>query len=243
MNYFAHGRLFTDQPYFLAGTAVPDWLSVVDRRVRVRSRQALPFVDDRDPCLAAVARGVVQHHQDDHWFHTTPAFVGLSLQLSKQLRTVLPDDDSFRPSFLGHVLVEVLLDAHLIAADPARLDAYYRAVDAVDPELIGSIVNCMAHRHTPDLAAWIPRFSTERFLYDYADDAKLSFRLGQVMRRAKLPSLPESFVSLIPQARAQVERRADELLARHGEQIQLLLFGGGTPLLAIVSQNGLVQHR
>ena len=33
MNYFAHGVRFLEDPYFLAGTAVPDWLSVVDRRV------------------------------------------------------------------------------------------------------------------------------------------------------------------------------------------------------------------
>ena len=45
MNYFAHGREFVDEPYFLAGTAVPDWLSVVDRPTRIRSRQALEHVD------------------------------------------------------------------------------------------------------------------------------------------------------------------------------------------------------
>ena len=32
MNYFAHALPFLDQPYFMAGTAVPDWLTVVDRQ-------------------------------------------------------------------------------------------------------------------------------------------------------------------------------------------------------------------
>ena len=40
MNYFAHGYAFLDDPYFLAGTAVPDWLSVIDRRMRARSKLA-----------------------------------------------------------------------------------------------------------------------------------------------------------------------------------------------------------
>ena len=40
MNYFAHGRHFIDQPYLLAGTAVPDWLNVVDRSVRARPARA-----------------------------------------------------------------------------------------------------------------------------------------------------------------------------------------------------------
>ena len=29
MNYFAHAIRFLDDPYFLSGTALPDWLSVV----------------------------------------------------------------------------------------------------------------------------------------------------------------------------------------------------------------------
>ena len=32
MNYFAHALPFLDRPYFVAGTAVPDWLTVADRR-------------------------------------------------------------------------------------------------------------------------------------------------------------------------------------------------------------------
>ena len=36
MNYLAHGFRFTDEPYFLAGTAAPDWLSVIDRKMRLR---------------------------------------------------------------------------------------------------------------------------------------------------------------------------------------------------------------
>ena len=28
VNYFAHGLRFLNRPHFLAGTAVPDWLSV-----------------------------------------------------------------------------------------------------------------------------------------------------------------------------------------------------------------------
>ena len=60
MNYFAHGLAHLDDPYLLAGTAVPDWLNVADRGVRVRSRQAVPFIDDADQSLALLARGIIQ---------------------------------------------------------------------------------------------------------------------------------------------------------------------------------------
>jgi hypothetical protein len=132
MNYYAHGLPWIDDPYVLAGTAVPDWLSVVDRKVRVRSRQAVEFIDAADPVLASIARGIVQHHHDDAWFHETQTFAELSLQCCRDLRKVLPGDEGFRPHFLGHILVELLLDSELIAADPTKLSQYYQALDALD---------------------------------------------------------------------------------------------------------------
>ena len=121
MNYSAHAIEHLDEPYVVAGTAVPDWLNVVNRRVRVRSKHAQPFVDDDDNRLASVARGIVQHHTDDRWFHESRTFAELSYQFTADMRDVLPADDGFRPSFLGHVLVEILLDATLASERPNEL--------------------------------------------------------------------------------------------------------------------------
>src|SRR6185436_16821304 len=121
MNYFAHGRNYTHDPYFLAGTAIPDWLSIVDRQVRATARRAKELVDDPEPRVAALARGVMQHHADDDWFHQTPAFHELNVTFTGRMRAILPEDDGFRPAFLGHILVELLLDAVLIQQQPQRL--------------------------------------------------------------------------------------------------------------------------
>ena len=212
MNYFAHGRLYLDDPYFVAGTAVPDWLSVVNRKSRARSKLAEPFTTHEDPKLAAVARGIIQHHHDDRWFHQTRAFAELSLDFTREIRDRLPADDGFRPSFLGHILVELLLDAKLIASDVARLDRYYAAIDALDPERVSAAVNRMTTQETGMLAFFIPRFSAERFLYDYLDDEKLLMRLNGVMRRVRLPALPHELAAWFPEARQRVNERADELL-------------------------------
>jgi hypothetical protein len=212
MNYFAHGRRFVHVPYFLAGTAVPDWLGVVDRKVRARAKHAVKFVHDADPRLAAVARGIIQHHEDDRWFHQTRAFAELSLAFTVGVRDLLPPDDGLRPSFVGHILVELLLDAQLIRQDPRRLADYYQALGQIDPAAVGAAVNRLANRPTDCLAPLIPRFLAERFLYDYAEDGKLLTRLNHVMRRVKLAPLPESVLALFPQARRQVALRQDELL-------------------------------
>src|SRR5262245_37996790 len=198
MNYLAHGFRFTDEPYFVAGTAAPDWLSVIDRKMRLRARRAAEFVTDADPALAALARGVVQHHYDDEWFHQTHAFNELSLAFAVDVRSALPGDEGFRPSFLGHILVELLLDAVLAEEEPARLDNYYAALDQVDPATVQATINYLATRTTDRLGMLIPRFNRERFLMDYGQDDTLLVRLNHVMRRVHLPLLPDDVAELFP---------------------------------------------
>jgi hypothetical protein len=212
MNYFAHGYAFVHDPYFLAGTAVPDWLSVIDRRMRVKGKLAAPYCHDPDPRVASLAAGVVQHLEDDRWFHQTRAFAELNLQLTSAVRRVLPADDGFRPSFLGHILVEILLDGVLIAESPGRLEAYYAALRQVDAAVIVAAVNRMVTRPSERLALLIPAFCAERFLYDYEADEKLLARLNRVMRRVKLTPLPDEFLQVLPEARQYVRARRDELL-------------------------------
>jgi hypothetical protein len=214
LNYFAHGRLFTGDPYFLAGTAVPDWLNVVDRRLRVRSKQARLFLDSPDATVARVAAGIVQHHEDDAWFHGTRAFAELSLELTRRMRAALPADDGFRPHFLGHILVEILLDAELIADNARQIEAYYAAMDGLDGEAVAAAVAMIAPRPAENLGTFIGLFSRERFLFDYADDGKLLFRLNQVMRRVGLPLLPPPLAQTLADLRPLVRDRAAELLTK-----------------------------
>src|SRR5262245_24258347 len=144
MNYFAHGRHALRQPYVLAGTAVPDWLRVVNRRLRVRSVQAAAYAEDADPVVAAVAQGIVQHHHDDGWFHAAPAFAQLSLEAAAAVRGLAPSDQGMRTWFVGHVLVELLLDAELLRRQPANMDGYYGSLAEVDPGVVAAAVSRIA---------------------------------------------------------------------------------------------------
>ena len=216
MNYFAHARRYTHDPYFMAGTGVPDWLSVVDRKVRVRLKAVERFEAGDDLQAAAVARGIRQHLIDDEWFHRTPAFAELSWRLTVTVRDALPHDDGLRPRFLGHILVEILLDDALIAADPAGLEAYYAALDTVDPAVVQATVNRLSRNPTDRLAPLIAHFARLRILSDYQDDEKLLIRLNQIMGRVELPELPGDFARIFPESRRLVAGRVDDLLAGEG---------------------------
>ena len=116
------------------------------------------------------------------------------------------------PAFLGHLLVEILLDAALIADDPGRLTEYYQALNEVDCGLVEAAVNRMAARPTERLAFFIELFRRQRVLWDYLEDGKLMARLDQVMRRVGLDDLPDTFAAILPEARKLVAQRKNALL-------------------------------
>lgn len=212
MNFLAHGMRFLDRPYFLAGTAVPDWLRVADRRVRVRARRTRPFADGSQSVDAEVAAGVLQHLADDDRFHGSRAFVETSSDVAARFRRMLGPDDGFRPGFLGHITTELLLDAVLMEQHPRLPDAYYEALAEVDAHAVQTAVNRMARGSTGHLAALIAAFRREQFLRDYLRSEGMLYRLNQVMRRVGLPQLPDETTDVIRHGRSLVRDRADDLL-------------------------------
>jgi hypothetical protein len=216
MNYLAHALDCLDCPYEVAGRAVPDWLCLSRPRLRCRSRHAKAHVDSPCHATAAVARGVARHHADDDWFHHTPAFGDLSLELARRIRAATGDADGMRPGFLGHILLEMLLDAAIAASDPTVVERYYAALAAAKPRVVARAVSRMIDGDAVQLEHIITRFVELEFLYDYAHDELLLYRLNQVMRRVRLPELPPRVVDILPAARLLIAESRESLLSPTG---------------------------
>lgn len=221
MNYFAHGMRFTDRPWFLAGTALPDWLSVADRGVRLRSKLVLPFADGTGSAESELAAGVMQHFNDDHWFHRSRGFAEITGTMAHLFRQTLGPEDGFRPGFLGHIVTEMLLDGVLIEEHPELLNEYYDALDQLDPVRLEAAVNRMSPTQTERIAPLIPLFHREQFLRDYLDTKRLLYRLNQVMRRIKLKPLPAEVEETLIAGREVVRQRAGELLPEDQFRIEI----------------------
>jgi hypothetical protein len=205
VNYLAHGHAHVHSPYFVAGTALPDWLAAANRRARLRRKRL-------EPATSELARGVLRHLEDDAWFHASEAFQRASADVTDLLRAADPAP-SFRAWFFGHVLVEMLLDAWLHRETPGRLDAYYGALDEVDPRAIEAEAGAWVTAPPDGLARFIDLFRQTRFLYGYGDDAGLFRRLEGVARRTRQPTLPPAVRGVLAPARDLVAERATELLA------------------------------
>ena len=215
MNCFTHALPFLDDPYVAVGSCLPDWLGAVDRKVRVREKTAEPYCDDENPMIASLAKGIVQHHRDDHWFHQTDAFAQLSMQLSLESRELLGDEAGFRPGLLGHIVIELLLDAYLEKQYPGKLEEYYQVVKSVDAEFVQDTVNRLAKKPTGKLVWYFEVFLSERYIFDYADNSRLMYRMNRVFQRVKLTPIGSELDTWMPTVRERVYDQANALLAEY----------------------------
>ena len=213
MNFLCHAMPYLDEPLIAVSTGVPDWLSVIDRKIRARGKLAAQYVDSDDIELRQVSEGVIRHIEDDRWFHGTQAFIETNMRLAVQLRDLLPGDAGFRPTFVGHILIEMLLDAFWIRDNTSIAEDYYRTIKECDSATVQRCVNQITGKPTDRLAEVIDRFAEVRFLYDYLDNAKLLMRLNQVMKRVGLAELPSAVGDWLPSASDLVESRRVRLLS------------------------------
>lgn len=214
MNYFSHALQFLDRPTFVIGTSMPDMLSVVDRRMRLRARRVDPFADGSGTFEAELAAGILQHLEDDRWFHQTRGFLEISGELTRLFKEVLGSEDGIRCPFLGHIVTELQLDGVLIERYPKQLDQYYERLAEIDAQAVEASVNRMATKTSDGLAYLIGRFHEEQFLRDYGEPERLLIRLNQVMLRVRLAPLPAEMAGALARSWSIVHGRVEDLLPR-----------------------------
>ena len=117
-------------------------LSVVDRKVQVRSRNLKPLIETHQGDVAELASGMLQHLNDDHWFSCDSDLQSAQFGIcSRHYEKLFLKTRRFAPHFLGHILIELLLDARLAECNPGLLNEYYDVLGQVDPVKIQSVIN------------------------------------------------------------------------------------------------------
>ncbi len=212
MNCLAHAIRFLDQKWMAIGSGLPDWLGMCDRRVRLREKHVGPFMEEDSP-IGGLCRGVNQHWVDDDWFHVTPTFHALSAKIGKMFKEKFDAGDNFRSGFLGHVAMELLLDAILTEHKPTVMDEYYGLVASVDAKELQDMVNSLGAKQTEALVPFLKRYREEEFLRDYMTDKGLLYRLNRVLARVRLDPLPDTADGVIAASRKLVRDATPELVS------------------------------
>ena len=212
MNSFAHALPFLDRPLVAIGASLPDWMAAADRKCRLREKRATPLMDDEDPVLAELAQGVVQHHRDDYWFHTSPAFRDYEMKLAIEIREIYGTEHGMRSGFVAHVLVEMFLDSFLQKKFSGQLERYYEIVADADATQIQQSINQFATRPTTKLVPAMAGFVKERYIFDYLTDQGAVKRMNGVLKRIGLEPLDEKILPWAATARERVYGRVEDLL-------------------------------
>ena len=212
MNSFAHALPFLDRPLVAIGASLPDWMAAADRRCRLREKRAKPFTDHEDSVVAGLAQGVVQHHRDDYWFHTSPAFRDYEMKMAIEIREIYGTEHGMRSGFVAHVMVEMFLDSFLQKKFSGQLERYYEIVADADAAQIQQSVNQFATQPTNKLVPAMASFVRERYIFDYLTDGGAVKRMNGVLKRIGLEPLDEKILPWAATARERVYGRVDELL-------------------------------
>ena len=212
MNSFAHALPFLDRPLVAIGASLPDWMAAADRRCRLREKRATPFTDHEDSVVAELAQGVVQHHRDDYWFHTSPAFRDYEMKMAIEIREIYGTEHGMRSGFVAHVMVEMFLDSFLQKKFSGQLERYYEIVADADSATIQQSINQFATQPTDKLVPAMESFVRERYIFDYLTDAGAVKRMNGVLKRIGLEPLDEKVLPWAATARERVYGRVEELL-------------------------------
>ncbi len=215
MNYLAHAVDVLDDPWMVAGTSLPDWLRAVDlrgdRKARVRP-EALALIDVVDGTAEArLKAGALKHHDDDLRFHTNDTFEALTHDAVHEIRA-LSSDARLRASALGHIVVEMLLDAIVEERKPGSTARYYKAIETLDIDELSRIVARFTGRAVPSLPTLMPRFIRARFLFAYATDDGVVDALEGVAWRTGMPPPPPGTADVVRALRPRVRAAADSWL-------------------------------
>jgi hypothetical protein len=213
MNFFGHAVVASwtsVEPAFVLGAMVPDFANMVGARV--------PGVTHEE-----IARGVAYHHETDRVFHDAPTFKKLMADARRDLRArELP-----RPSALavGHIGVEILLDASLARDDRGR-GAYLDAIRAGDPSALGVHLSWDAEPARDRYGLLVSALVDRGVPRSAADPDAVAFRVRRALSRRPRLALTEGGEHIV---RAWAESAADAVAAAAPVLVAEIVAGLGRP--------------
>lgn len=190
MNLVAHYHLDRTlvNSYFTVGAATPDLLSIYNSQLRIKQRHLKRLNEEEAGRITPpFLDGLQRHFFADGIFHTSPLFHQETKRISNMLVEYFPDLDIQRKFFIGHILLELMLDKVLINLHPGILESYYGHFEALQPfrDIKKSLQIAVGH-DLPNYEAYLKRFVRRKYLYHYADPKHLAWLLRRILRRVRI---------------------------------------------------------
>ena len=159
MNYIAHfySTLGKDTAHQF-GAIFPDFY-----RFRGLALHKLPPPPITNRDLREFKAGIDEHIADDIVFHKASTFKSWELQV-KELAKAADLPRAARPSVIGHVLPELLIDHLLLQKYPLLYTEFLRFAMKISPHFLDSISTYIGHNDNDLYARWLSFHQNERAL-------------------------------------------------------------------------------
>ncbi len=211
MNFFSHFHFFRgSDTLYNTGLVLPDFSKIsTGSRIKVN----IPAVPHD---FQQVQAGCSMHVETDKWFHGS-AFFSLA---EAELKAISPWYDFaagyHRSWFVSHILVELMLDRVLIRQHSSALHDFYTTLRTVDEKVLNDFMVWQETNDIPKFFHFLHRFREAEYMFEYLDDERFAFSLGQICRRAGLVPFEQEQVSkllkVIPVAEKMVTENLSGLL-------------------------------
>lgn len=190
MNLLSHFYLDRNRvnSHFIVGAATPDLLSIYNSSVRAKAVHLKRMDQETAGRInPAFLEGLKRHFTADAIFHSSPLFHEHTHRISELLKERFPNTDVPRKFFIGHILLELILDKVLIDLHPGLLDSYYGHFQALQPfRVIRTSTELAVGAKLPNYETYLTKFLRKKFLYHYAGYDHIAFVLRRILRRVRI---------------------------------------------------------
>lgn len=181
MNFLSHFYLTQGQPspYYTLGSVLPDLLRIHNSEWKVHLKIQ---PDTKSPELNELLRGWHLHVESDRLFHNSPYFHQHTQAIRIQIRTIL-SRKPFRPFFLAHISLELLLDHLLLTAGQVDPELFYSRLEECDPRTLDQFFDHVGIPKHQTFYPFYKNFCQIRYLNDYRKMDNLAYAINQIGKR------------------------------------------------------------
>lgn len=210
MNFLSHYYFVrhTADPYLALGSVLPDMVrnhrkdwNLHPSRVRERY--------EGESALFSIFRGWELHMEADRQFHSSEFFRKHSSGLRKEIASFITELP-FRPFFLAHVALELLLDSLLIIHKKVDADNFYLQLSGCSPPEVTRFIALCQIPGADSFLPWFDEFRNSRYLFTYSRPERLAYALDRIGQRVWQAPFPGGYrrdlEAVLSAYRAKIEK-------------------------------------
>lgn len=181
MNFLSHFYLDGSNDHKLNfGLLFPDFLGIIDRSVKVH--QLLPEIDEKEESFK---HGISLHVRADAIWHNSDYFKFKTELIGDVLRDFEFYEKPYRPFFMTHVMLEILLDRMLLLQKPDLATGMYNSLEGLEKQWIIQLFS--NEKLSENMPKFVSNFTDSRYVYKYSDNAHFIYALNRLFKRVGLP--------------------------------------------------------